>query len=828
MNLPYDPFGGAAKTSNAPEIEATSGTLPASPFATATAIANTMESQAIDDRSLFLHFLHDEEFEGGVADLIRYGEMADESRLLEGETTHGIRQEIELLVGELEDFVDGIATTLDEAEVDTMDPVSFESFVDDYRPDFEYGIFKRIKRGVRNLGEKARNSISKLAKGAKKVAKGVRNKAKKVGRKIVDTARKSVANAKGALGNIGKWAKSLGLKKLLQLILRRLKGKIGPFIQLAMCAAMNKVPKKLRPHARKLKKRVEAWLEKREIEGEALFTPETVPLDPSELAADLDERLVDLVYGNFEDEASAAQYTRLPETATLAPNHETLVNARQRFVDEVTDPAVEDYGPPVEAFMGTVWPALKGAVVVGGHKRVRNLIARKLVKPLIGKLFSKGGRSGRKLAKTVAPPLAQVITGAGMRLMGFELSEEDELDAAGQMIASTVEDMTRRLAATPGYLMEDEATAEGLSLEAFEAAAAANLPGILPEEVYEARPELREARRNHGCWLALPLKSQRGRKPPRYRKYSVTPEVMIDEEATRRMRVGCGRPLHHVLARRLRRVPSRLRARAHLFETMVGTTDARIEAHESVNFPEEDEFELLPLTREAADMLLGEPEVGRRVAHRHGCHRRRTAVGQRFFALELLDQEASVHLDDEVEVRTSETNLVLDFGGRRVTVNLFLDEATIDSIADHLMGPGGSAHAISALRRDIGDSLARVVSGNHPGHARILHPALDADEARGEAFGWLPRKATEAMLQKLTEWVEKALERLFREDPNLVRNVAQADAFGATFTVQITRMENLGPIYRALEGQPVRLHTLAFGHAATEPLVSIVPGFRRD
>jgi hypothetical protein len=852
MQKSLDPFGPIQTDGDALKplfpINAarTSGTL-SSPFASTyqTAEADSEYSE-LDGFTSFVNELHDEELDDGIAELMRYVEESDEianNAFLENTMptsgSAGVREEVELLIFEVEEFVGGLANELGTIEADVMSAEEIEAIVDNYRPDFEHGIGSWIKKKVRKVSSKVGGAVKKIAKGAKKIASGARKKAKTIASKVARGAKKAASTVRDAMSRVAGWAKKMGLGKLLKLILARVKQHIGPFIRLALCAAMEKVPKSLRRHAEKLRKRVGKWFGSNEVGiepetgGAAAFDAALV--DPSDIQHDLNQRLASLIYGELDDEtgweARIDRYRRLPESAEVDRTIETFNQARSRFVREIVEEETENYAPHVEEFIGTIWPVLKGAITVGGRKRIVDFVSRKLVAPLIMKLFAKGGKSGRKLGKIVAKPLGSAITSSGLRLMGLELNEDDKLDAAGQMMAATVEDLVHRVVAMPDEVLDDDVAMEGLVLEAFEAAAAANLPQMLPEQIYESRPELRESKRHKGCWLTLPIKSQRKSGRALYKKYSTTPEVTLDEETLKRVRTGCGRPLKFALQKRLsRRLKDRVRARMHLYEAIPGTTDARLRAHESLVDDVDEDFELHPLTPEAASMLLGDARLGREVSMRNRCHRRRMGVGQRLYRLELLDEpvsEALVGTDDEIDLRSIETNVIFDFPKETVTVSVFVDETEIAEIAQRLAQPGADGIVLARLRVIYQEGLQRALSGTYPGHAHIIHGALSPDQARGEAFGWLPVATTRAMAVTLSGWVGRSLLELMRDDPRMIMNAAASPRYGATFTTQILRPSGLSRLYRALDGQLVRLYDLLLEQGYDRISATVVPGFYR-
>ena len=128
---------------------------------------------------------------------------------------------------------------------------------------------------------------------------------------------------------------------------------------------------------------------------------------------------------------------------------------------------------------------------------------------LLGKLIQKF------VGPKYTPPLSRAIVDAGLRILQLETTSEDESKAASSAVAATVEETIQRVAAAPDYILDDQELLEGYTLEAFEQAAAANLPPVLSEEIYRKRPSLAEARKLRGIWLMMPY----GRRK-RYKKFS--------------------------------------------------------------------------------------------------------------------------------------------------------------------------------------------------------------------------------------------------------------------------------------------------------------------
>src|SRR5439155_26812035 len=147
----------------------------------------------------------------------------------------------------------------------------------------------------------------------------------------------------------------------------------------------------------------------------------------------------------------------------------------------------EDPTPPVANFLPSLIPVLKIGLKLAGRQRVVDFLAN-----FLGKLIQKF------VGPQYAPPLSKAIVDAGLRLLQLETTAEGESKSGASAVASTVEETVRRVAALPDYVLDNQELLEGATLEAFEQAAANNLPPVLSEDTYRNRPELREHRR--GFW----------------------------------------------------------------------------------------------------------------------------------------------------------------------------------------------------------------------------------------------------------------------------------------------------------------------------------------
>src|SRR5262249_49286008 len=172
------------------------------------------------------------------------------------------------------------------------------------------------------------------------------------------------------------------------------------------------------------------------------------------------------------------------------PVYSDLDQARERFINQLQElKEGEDPAPHIQNFLPAVLPALRLGVRLN-RPWVVGFLANFLAK-MIRKFVDPG----------TAPALSRAIVDAGLKLLTLEVSSQDEARAAGSSIAGTVEETVRRVSALPEYVLDNQELLEGFVLEAFEQAAAANLPPVLSDSVYRERPDLLESSNARACWI---------------------------------------------------------------------------------------------------------------------------------------------------------------------------------------------------------------------------------------------------------------------------------------------------------------------------------------
>ena len=308
--------------------------------------------------------------------------------------------------------------------------------------------------------------------------------------------------AKKGLGLVKKGV-SLAAKLGLGPVLNKLLGLVKPIFRWVIDKAIGRLPASLQPIARTLHDKLPFMKEFEDGEE-----PERQASEADGVAGiqnELNRGAVDLMFAETETDQDlvVARATRPPGAQGVSPVAE-LEQARERFIDGLGQLREgEDPTPQVETFLPALLPVLKIGLKLAGRQRVVDFLAG-----FLGKLIRKF------VGSQYAPPLSKAIVDAGLRLLQLE-TPEGETRAAASAVASTVEETMHRVAALPGYVLDNQNLLEGAVLEAFEQAAANNLPPMLSPDTYRRRPELREHR--GGFWF------RRGR---RYKK-RLGPRIMI-------------------------------------------------------------------------------------------------------------------------------------------------------------------------------------------------------------------------------------------------------------------------------------------------------------
>jgi hypothetical protein len=605
------------------------------------------------------------------------------------------------------------------------------------------------------------------------------DKAKKVAKGAVDLARKGVDAV----------SRSLPLGPVMQQ-LRRL---VRPLLERVLRFALDKLPASVRPLARTLARRFLGTAGETETES-AEQTEQGAAPDPVVLVRELDETIAGLLLASDEHELEAVvteaetSFTAQAPASTL----QELDAARARLAErlEALQPG-QDPAPALEEFIPAVLAALRIGIRIIGRPNVVNFIAgylARLIAPYVG--------------AGPAASLAKDIVSTGLSMISLEAAEARPAELSASAVAGLVEDTVRELERLDDEALDDRVRLEAEVGSAAFRAAARTMPST------RLRPDLpaREASGIEGTWVAMPRPTA-VRPAYRYRKYTKVFDVMVTPQLAAALRGFGGTPLTAVLRDRLQ-VTLPVRARVHLYEALPGTYLARVARLD--NAPGlRVHRQLLPLTRQAAGLLLGHPGLGVDVPARFMTRPELLTPGQRVFYLEIAGAAVPV-AGRRSPHRTSRVDVTFDLrpGRDETRVAIYLSEREAVRIAAELRA-SKTAGALNLLLATVRAGLDSIAT--QPGrHVRVLHESVPTQSfnaapallALGEAaLGWL--------VGKLLDWLSGALSSYVSARSAEFISAAQDPArAGVTVVVTIPSSPLQTVVRRVIEGRPVALTDL--------------------
>ena len=548
---------------------------------------------------------------------------------------------------------------------------------------------------------------------------------------------------------------------LLKPLISKVKALVPKLLKKVIAFALKKLPEKYRPALEKVAAKLQAAVEKKLVKkgaGPAALaaqepsgdagtassadpsagaqpaaagepTPQAAP-SATDIQAEFDGQLLELlVAGEVVDEEDELE---------LADWHDDpVIAARQTLARRLTElEQGEDPTPLMEDFLPAILPAIKIGIKLIGRERVVGLIGG-----LLGKFMSP------IVGKDLAPTLGKALTDLGLRtFLNSEVGGDSTRSVAGEALARTVEETVRGLDSVPEYAFESPVLLEGYVAEAFEAAAAANLPTLV-------RSSLRESAGEAGAWIPLPRGSA-----PTYKKFSRVFPVEVTPQLAGSVRTFGGGSIAGFLRDSFGIAGVTVPARVHIYEVISGSVTA-IAKHETLrglgSAGRQATRQLHPLTREAATALLREPKLGRRAPATS--NRSRPFTGQRFYFLEMPSVSAAPR------GRVSGLRATLDFPKDEIRVRLFLSEVVAQSIATGLRKKTPASQTLRQLREVFAGPAALLGTAADDGLFRsILEPAGTAGSrvlpanARASMRRTIAEKVMEWTWLRLAEYFEKA------------------------------------------------------------------------
>jgi hypothetical protein len=760
-------------------LERETSVLPSSPFLS---LYDSEEGGGLVDPETeqyiaFLNELYDDEFDEALSALINEAAAIYETHFLnEQENPQIIGYQAERLLNqhfaplavEAEAMFGALARELSKRDTNTLSEDEIGTIVDQYQPSVE-------------LAPSFEEFLGKLKKAIKKVAKkGV------------------MAVATGGIS----------------LILEKVKPLIKPLLKRVIQTAIGKLPTNLQPIASKLAKRLPFLQEFKESHGSVPEAAETCEV--AEIQYEFNQQVANLLFAHSEVEqdlevSKVLTEPQVPDTYPLAE----LDRARDRFVENLRClKEGEDPTPYIENFLPAILPALRLGIRLIGRKKVVDFLAK-----LLGKLIQKF------VGPQYAPALSKAIVEAGLRLIQLETAPEDDSRAAALTVAATVEETVRRVASVPDYVLDDQELFEGFALEAFEQAAAANLPPVLPEETYRKRPDLGEARKLRGTWIMMP----QGRRK-RYKKFSRRIPTRLTPNKVATLETFGGIPVKEFLEEQLGVSPGEeVESFVHLYEAIPGTRLSNIIRQEENLAAGDTAYghgQLHPLTREAATLLLGEPELGRDADLHYAGNPHATIVGQRFYYLEIPGKRPLMIPGSDGRVkgrRPTKVRLILDFPKNEILVYLFLSEIRAQEIAVKLRQHAHIGMVTARLRVFIERGLRSSLTGAF-GRLKIVHEAVTPDQWPG-LLQRLPSLVPQVLLGRLTEWVVKGIFDHLKQRREEFIKATEDIADGVTLMMTLENPPGFPQLSQTFKGKGLSIASLKIPDGEPTVKIKIGPGY---
>ena len=550
-------------------------------------------------------------------------------------------------------------------------------------------------------------------------------------------------------------------------ILTRIKALVRPLLNQVLQKAIGRLPEAVQPAAHKLAQRLGfapvaptpaaptmiAPVEPSASAGipEPAAAPAPPPEDagspvqPSagaevpEMQLEFDELIAEAMLSedDLELELQLARANAISSVGAT-PLFTDLDQARERFIHALENlKEGENPAPHVEKFLPAVLPALRIATRLIGRPRVVEFLAG-----FLGKLIA------NLVGPEQTPALARAIVDAGLKLVNLELEDEEDARLATSAVAATVEETLTRVASLPDHVLDNQELLEAFALEAFEQAAAANLPALFSEATYKKRPELLEGGIN-ATWVMLPL----GR--PRYKRCSRTFNVKITPHMAEAIESFEDTPLADYLQDQLGLSEGEdVEAEIHLFEVLPGGTAADIARHETETpgLGAADEVtlsQLQPLTHEAAGVLLGQPALGRKL--RPGSDIRTVVPGQRVFHLVVGRRPVTVPGPPGRRRvrRLARIDVILDAVRGQVRVCVFLSEVKAQRLAVRLRQQAHVGSLVVGFHKLLGRRLPSILHGRRPRRLRIVHPSVPPGAASAVVLDRLPGIVPQVFIAKM-------------------------------------------------------------------------------
>ena len=582
------------------------------------------------------------------------------------------------------------------------------------------------------------------------------NKVKSVVKTGVDLAKKGIA----AVGKI----------LPINIVLKKLEGMIKPLCEKVVKFAVGKLPKNLQPYAQTLAKKFLNI----DVSSETSEDASQTELDA--IQTELDNNIAQLMFSSGEMEAAdtIVNYETSFENIERVNSYETggyvetqsYQAAREQFINELkTLQDGESPAPAIERFLPAaimaLQPIVKMAIGIIGRQKVINFLAG-----LLAKLVSK------YVPANVAKPLASSIIDVGMRTIGFEVNDTGKSELAYEAIANTIEGTVQNMTGLNEASLADNEDLTMQLLEAFEQAAADNFPSQYIRE--ELRPSKQRA-----LWVSMP----RSIPTKLYKKFTHVYDITVDPKVAASVSTFRSLPLSNFLKDKYGLDISKpVKAKVHLYEINNGGKLSAISRYEKLPGLNEKQpkawVQLLPLTKQAASLLLNEPDLGKDADEKKLATRFRTSPGQRFYYLEIDGARLIIppvkrtdHKNGEMggpasatESRSADVQAVINFVKSEIKLSYYFSEEDAKSVAESL-NKGDFLGSATNIRKAVKMVLHNILKKNIGSKVKIVHEAmpelfLENINDQQEQFAPLAALGRMAGKQIVTKLVEALVDKI--------------------------------------------------------------------
>lgn len=595
----------------------------------------------------------------------------------------------------------------------------------------------------------------------------------KIFKKVKNVVKKGVKLAKKGIRKLGKFLP-------INIILNKIKRLVRPLLNRVLKFALGKLPRKLRPYAKKLANRFLKFESEFSLEEDFAYSGD----DLESIQYEFDTYLSHLVFtsNEMDSENFVQSYEFIEEDSeegldVYEPDMKqelTLSEARERLINDLKNlEEGENPAPVIEKFLPAAIMALKPIIKMGikiiGRKKIINFLAG-----LIAKLVQK------YIPRHVAKPLSASIVDVGLKVIGFELEESKDVNLAYETIANTIEDTIKNLELEDLENLEDTERLTPHLLTAFETAAAENFPDEYLKE------ELRN-RKIKGIWVNMP----RGSKAKKYKKFTHVFNSTISPGTAASIKIFRGLPLSNFLKDKYGLNLNRpINARIHLYEIKPNGRLSNISNSErlpGLNSRQPKAWvQLLPLTKRAASLLLNDASLGRDLPAGYLSDRFKATPGQRFYYLEIEDAKLRLpsisrikyktkndkSSKSNIESRSADIQAILNFNKSEINLNYFFSEEDAKDIISKL-NKNDTVGAFLLINKSLKNGFHSIIKNNIDSKVKIIHESvpeiyLENLESKEEQFLSLNKIASVVGKGFISKITNKLMQIVLKEGQNLL------------------------------------------------------------